>query len=39
MRRNCVLKRIIKGKIGGIAVTGKRGRRCKQLLDDLKERR
>ena len=29
----------MEGKIeGGIAVTRKRGRRCKQLLDDLEER-
>jgi hypothetical protein len=30
----------IEGKIkGGIEVTGRRGRRCRKLLDDLKERR
>jgi hypothetical protein len=40
LRRNCLLQRIIKGKIkGGIEVTGRRGRRCRKLLDDLKERR
>ena len=39
-RRNCLLKRVMKGKIeGGIEVTGRRGRRCRKLLDDLKERR
>jgi hypothetical protein len=36
MRRNCLLKHIIEGKIGG---TRRRGRRAKQLLDDLKEAR
>jgi hypothetical protein len=30
-------QRKIKG--GGIEVTGRRGRRCRKLLDDLKERR
>jgi hypothetical protein len=36
----CVLKRVIEGKIEGrIAVMGKQGRRCKQLLDDFKEMR
>jgi hypothetical protein len=30
----------IEGKIkGGIEVKGRRGRRCRKLLDDLKERR
>jgi len=38
--RNCLLQRVIEGKIkGGIEVTGRRGRRCKKLLDNLKERR
>ena len=38
--RNCFLQRVIEGKIkGGIEVTGRRGRRCKKLLDELKERR
>jgi hypothetical protein len=38
--RNCLLQRIIEGKIkGGIVVTGRRGRRCRKLLDDLMERR
>jgi len=36
--RNCLLQRVIEGKIkGGIEVTGRRGRRRKKLLDDLKE--
>jgi hypothetical protein len=40
LRRNCLLQRGIKGKIkGGIEVKGRRGRRRKKLLDDLKERR
>jgi hypothetical protein len=40
LRRNCLLKRIIEGKIEGRPeITGRRGRRCKQLLDDLKEKR
>ena len=40
MRRNCLLQRVIVGKInGGIEVTGRRGRRRKKLLDDLKEMR
>ena len=39
-RRNCLLQRVIEGKIkGGIEVTGRRERRCRELLDDLKERR
>jgi len=40
LRRNCLLQWVIEGKIkGGIEVTGRRGRRHKKLLDDLKERR
>jgi hypothetical protein len=40
LHRNCLLQRFIEGKIqGGIKVTGRRGRRRKKLLDDLKERR
>ena len=38
--RNCLLQRVIEGKIQwGIEVTGRRGRRRRKLLDDLKERR
>jgi len=38
--RNCLLQRVIEGKVeGGIEVTGRRGRRRRKLLDDLKERR
>jgi hypothetical protein len=34
------LRQVIEGKIkGGIEVTGRRGRRRRKLLDDLKERR
>jgi hypothetical protein len=37
-RRNCLLRRIIEGKIERtIEVTGRRGRRRKKLLDALKE--
>jgi len=40
LRRNCLLQRVIEGKInGGIEETGRRGRRSRKLLDDLKERR
>jgi hypothetical protein len=40
LRRNCLLQQVIEGKVrGGIEVTGRRGRRCRKLLDDLKERR
>jgi hypothetical protein len=40
MRRNCLLKHVIEGKIEGrIKVMGRRGRRQKKLLDDLKEKR
>ena len=40
LHRNCLLQRVIEGKIqGGIDVTGRRGRRCRKLLDDLKEMR
>ena len=39
LRRNCLLHRVIEGKIKvGIEVTGKRGRRRRNLLDDHKER-
>ena len=40
LRRNCLLhvQRVIEGKIkGGIEVTGRRGRRRRNQLDDLKE--
>jgi len=39
LRRNCLLQQIIEGKIkGGIKVTGRRGRKRRKLLYDLKER-
>jgi hypothetical protein len=38
LRRNCLLKHVIEGKLEGrTEMTGRRGRRRKQLLDDLKE--
>jgi hypothetical protein len=40
LRRNCLLKYVIKGKIEGrTEVMGRRGTRRKQLLNDIKERR
>ena len=40
LRRNCLLKEFIEGKIKGeMEVTRRRGRRSKKLLDDLKDRR
>jgi hypothetical protein len=40
LRRNCLLQRVVEGNIkGGIGMTGRRGRRRRKLLDDLKERR
>ena len=40
LRINCLLQRVIEGKIkGGIEVTGRRGRKRRKPLDDLKERR
>jgi hypothetical protein len=40
LRRNYVLKHVTEGQIEGrIEVTGRRGSRRKQLLDDLKEKR
>jgi len=39
-RRNCLLKQVIKGKIKGeMEVTRRWERRCRKLLDDLKDRR
>jgi hypothetical protein len=39
LRRNCLLKHIISGKIkGGIEVKRRQVRTRKQLLDDLRER-
>jgi hypothetical protein len=40
LRRNCLPKHVIEGKLEGrIEMTGRRGRRRKQLLDVLKEKR
>ena len=40
LRRNCLLKHVIEGKIKGeMEVTRRQGRRRKKLLDDLKDRR
>jgi hypothetical protein len=40
LRRNCLLKYVIEGKIEGrLEVTGRRLRRRKQLMGDLKEKR
>jgi hypothetical protein len=36
LRRHCLLKHVIEGKMEG---KGRRGRRCKQLLDGLQEKR
>jgi hypothetical protein len=37
LRRTFLLKHVIEGKLEGrTEMTGRRGRRCKQLLDDLK---
>jgi hypothetical protein len=39
LRRNCLLKHVTEEEIEGrIEVTGRRGRRRKQLLDDFKKR-
>jgi len=39
LRRNCLLKEVIEGKINGeIEVARRRGRRRNKLLDDLKDR-
>jgi hypothetical protein len=37
---NCLLKHATEGKIEGrLEVMGRQGRKCKQLLDDLKKKR
>jgi hypothetical protein len=39
-RRNFLLQQLIEGKVEArIEVTGRRGRRSRKLLDDIKERR
>jgi hypothetical protein len=40
LHRNCLLKHIIEGKTErSTAVMGRQGRRCNQLLDNIKEMR
>jgi hypothetical protein len=40
LRRNCLLKHVIEGKIDGkIQVTGRRGRRGKEIQHGLKEKK
>jgi hypothetical protein len=40
LRRNCLMKHVIEGKLEGrIEMTGRRGRRRKQLLDELRGKR
>jgi len=40
LRRNCLLPQVIEEKIKGVIdVIGRLGRRCRKLLDDLKERK
>jgi hypothetical protein len=40
LRRHYLPRQVIEGKIKGrIEVTERRGRRCRKLLDDIKERR
>jgi hypothetical protein len=40
LNRNDLLEQVIEGKVkGGIEVIGSRGRRCRKLLGDLRERR
>ena len=40
LRRKCLLKQVIEGKIKGeMEVTRRRGRRRRKLVDDLKDRR
>ena len=39
LRRNCLLQQVIEGKIKGQMEVTRQGRRCKKLLDDLKDRR
>jgi hypothetical protein len=40
LRRNCLLRQVIEGKIKGrIVVTGRRGIRRRKIPDDLNERR
>jgi len=39
LRSNCLLKHLVEEKINGrVEVAGRRGRRSKKLLDDIKEK-
>jgi hypothetical protein len=39
LRRNCLLKHVLEGKIDiKIQKTGREGRKCKQLQNELKEK-
>jgi len=39
LHRNCLLQWVTEKIQRGIEVTGRQGRRCRKLMDDLKERR
>ena len=40
VRKNCLLKQVIEGKIKGeMEVTRRRGKRCRKLLDDIEDKR
>jgi hypothetical protein len=40
LRRNCLLQQVIEGKIKGeMKVTGRRGRRRRKILNELKKKR
>jgi hypothetical protein len=40
LQRNCLIKHVIEGKIDGrVEVKGRIGRRCKQLLNDVRVKR
>ena len=39
LRRNCLLQQVVEGKIKGQIEVTRRRRRCKKLLDELKDRR
>jgi hypothetical protein len=39
LRRNCLVRQVIEGKTKGFTeVTGRRGRRLRKLLDELREK-
>ena len=40
LRRNCLVNHVIEGTIeGGVELIERQGKRCKRLLDDIKETR